>query len=334
MKKVLLLTLFSLAGVGFVAFSINSNFKEFINNQLASVIGINIVGVHDYQKQLGMKRELAMGDSGKDVELVQEALYTLRDDFPQENITGYFGKETSRTISEYQKDQGLPDTGKLDSATLDAFNAIYFNELCPAGEGEYFRDDILIQVNKSNGLPSDYVPQDLINISSIVKTTGIHCIKKDVVPYLQNMMEDALDDNIELAVTSGFRRPEIQGLIYKIWTAIIGERVKDEVAEPLHSEHQLGTTIDFAGATNNFIGADDMFGGTPEDAWLKENSYKYGFVMSYPENKTEITGYVYEPWHYRFVGIRAAKTIHEKQISVEEYFSERFDLRKNRRIGR
>jgi len=322
MKKILLFSFFGISTVFLLAFFINYNFNKFVINHLASVIGINVAVVYDYQLQKGLRRELAVGDSGDDVKLVQAALHALREDFSEENITGYFGKITSQAVSEFQEEQELPITGRLDSATLSNFNAIYFNELCPAASGDIISDAILIRVNKKNALPHDYIPKDLVNISTLVKTTSIICIKQYVVPYLKNMMEDAQSEGVQLVVASGFRRPEIQGLIYKIWEAILGEKVKEEVAEPLHSEHQLGTTLDFAGASNNYIGADGEFDETPEDLWLKENSYKYGFVMSYPENKSLITGYVYEPWHYRFVGIPVAKIIYEKQISVEEYFND------------
>jgi len=321
MPKLLIVVMLCLVIVGVFVFSTNSNFNEFVIKQVATVIGIDIRKVYDYQLRKGIRRDLAVGDTGKEVKLVQVALHSLRPDFPKENITGYFGERTSRAISEYQKEQGLLITGKLDAATRNKLNAVYFNELCPQGKGNIFSDDILIKVNRENSLPEDYIPGDLVDISKFVKTTSLVCLRQDVVPYLKSMMDDASSENIQLVITSGFRRHEIQSLIYKIWVSIQGEEAtKKEVAEPLHSEHQLGTAVDITGATNNYIGADPAFHGTPEDIWLKKNAHKYGFVMSYPENKSSITGYIYEPWHYRFVGIDVAKIIYKKKISVEEHF--------------
>jgi D-alanyl-D-alanine carboxypeptidase len=289
--------------------------------QLASVIGIDPQSVHKYQTNRGIKRDLVIGDSGGDVMLVQQALNKLTPDFPKKNITGYFGEKTSLAVSRYQQDQKLPITGKIDLPTRNNLNDIYFKELCPDASGNNLSDEILVKVNRTKSLPKDYVPKNLTRVVDPVKTTSIICLKKEVLYYIEKMFQDALGQGVQLAITSGFRRPEIQGVIYKIWRSVLGERAKDSVAEPLHSEHQLGTTVDISGATNNFIGADDDFAGTPEDLWLRKNSYKYGFVMSYPEKKSHITGYVYEPWHYRFVGLEAAREIFTKNISVEEYFN-------------
>lgn len=187
--------------------------------------------------------------------------------------------------------------------------------------GGEFSDENLIQVNRNKSLPADYVPQDLINISGLVKTIGVVCIKQEATSYLKQMFDDASKQNIALAVTSGFRRPEIQSILYKLWLVIEGQKGKEGIAEPLYSEHQLGTTVDLSGKSIGYSSASDKFDGTIEGVWLKQNAHIYGFVMSYPEGKQQITGYIYEPWHYRFVGIEAAKQIFDTQISVEEYFS-------------
>jgi zinc D-Ala-D-Ala carboxypeptidase len=305
----------------FVAFFyLNSSFKEFITNQLAAVIGINIQGVYDYQTNKGINRELSLGDSGREVKLVQQALHATLTDFPEKNISGYYGSKTSSAVSAYQKNNGLAVTGKVDNPTRNSLNEMYFKELCPDGSGNIPNDEILVKVNRSTSLEKDYIPQNLINVTNLVKTTSVVCLKQEVVPFLKRMFDDASQKNIQLAVTSGFRKPEIQGLIYKIWVRVLGEKGKEGVAEPLHSEHRLGTTIDLTGKTNNFVSADEKFHGTPEELWLRENAYKYGFVLSYPKDKTSITGYIYEPWHYRYVGLEAAKVIFDKKISVEEYF--------------
>ena len=139
------------------------------------------------------------------------------------------------------------------------------------------------------------------------------------------MILDAKKEGFEIAITSGFRRYEIQDLVYKIWSEILGiERVVNEVALPGHSEHQLGTVVDLSAKSNNFVGADDLFDQTHEFRWLEKNAYKYGFVLSYPKDKTNITGYIYEPWHWRFVGIDHSKFIHNRKISVEEYLNSKY----------
>ncbi len=194
-------------------------------------------------------------------------------------------------------------------------------KLCPDGRGSVFLDEIVVHVNKDESLPADYIPSDLINIPKTIRSTNDVCVKKEIVSQLEKMFSDAKKKNIFLAVTSGFRSPETQSIIYKALMLLKGEKAKDRIAEPLHSEHQLGTTLDLTGKSVGYISASDIFDKTKEDLWLKKNAYKYGFVLSYPKASTKITGYDYEPWHYRFMGIDIAKEIFEKQISVQEYFN-------------
>jgi D-alanyl-D-alanine carboxypeptidase len=192
---------------------------------------------------------------------------------------------------------------------------------CPGGQGSIFSDEIVIHVNKDESLPADYIPAGLTSISKTIRSTNDVCIKQEVASHLEQMFSDAKKKNIVLAVTSGFRSPETQSIIYKALLFLKGEKAKDRIAEPLHSEHQLGTTVDLTGKSIGYASADDRFDKTKEDLWLKKNAYKYGFVLSYPKADTKTTGYDYEPWHYRYMGIDIAKQIFDKQVSVEEYFS-------------
>ena len=307
-------------GVGLLAFS-SPTFLEYAKNQLAAVMGIEAREMYDYQKHNGITRNLKVGDSGTNVVLVQRALEALRTDFPEANITGYYGEKTRRAVLAYQKDEGLPATGKVDATTRQNLNSVYMKELCPPGNASQYENEMLVKVNRTSGLPKDYVPVNLIHISDYVRTTQLVCLKAEAAAQLKKMMGDAARENVHLAVTSGFRRSEIQGVIMSLWRLIEGERARESVAEPLHSEHQLGTAVDLSGATNKYRSADPSFGNTLEARWLEKSAYKYGFVMSYPIGKTSVTGYSYEPWHYRFVGFEAAKEIYDEKISVEEYFN-------------
>jgi D-alanyl-D-alanine carboxypeptidase len=92
------------------------------------------------------------------------------------------------------------------------------------------------------------------------------------------------------------------------------------VEVPRGSEHNLGLAIDFGSISNQRI--DETFDEEPESQWLKDNAWKYGFILRYPQNKQAITGVEYEAWHYRYVGKQAAKDMHERNICLEEYLSE------------
>ena len=86
-------------------------------------------------------------------------------------------------------------------------------------------------------------------------------------------------------------------------------------ARPGHSEHQTGLSIDVMGSNNDY----NIFDKSKEFKWMKDNAHKYGFIMRYPKNKEYITGFKYEPWHYRYVGIDTAQKIYENNITLEEY---------------
>ena len=103
----------------------------------------------------------------------------------------------------------------------------------------------------------------------------------------------------------------------------IGEEEAARVsAKPGHSEHQLGTTIDF---TTPRVDYDlvESFGATPEGQWLAQNAGRFGFVMSYPQDKEQVTGYAYEPWHFRYVGVDVAAAVAESRLTLYEYLLDR-----------
>lgn len=220
-----------------LSFYLFPDFKQFISNQLAAVIGIDVNEVRAWQLQNGLNRDLALGDSGSDVRLLQEGMSKASASFTAKNITGYYGPKTAEAVSGFQTAHGLNATGRLDSTTRAALNNVYFKELCPDGQGNVYPDEIMIHINRDISLPADYIPDNLVDISGYVQTLGILCLKQEVVPSLRQMFDDARNQGIKLSVTSGFRRPEIQSIIQKMWVLLNGERARTGVAEPLHSEH-------------------------------------------------------------------------------------------------
>ncbi len=321
MKKLLLPVSLCIVAIFALSFFTLPDVNKFISNQMAAVIGIDINKVIKWQSQRGLHTDLSIGDSGKDIFLLQYAMNKALLDFRSKNIDGHFGPKTLKAVKDFQISLGLNESGEFDTGTRLALNNLYFKELCPDGQGNIFPDQIMIHLNKNISLPDDYIPNDLINITDRVKTINIACLKQEVAPFLTKMFDDAESENISLAVTSAFRRPEVQSVLYKALLLVKGEKAKDRVAKPLHSEHQLGTTVDITGKSISYASTSDKFDETTEYKWLKQHAYKYGFVLSYPKDKRSTTGYDYEPWHYRYVGLEIAKEIFDKQISVEEYFS-------------
>ncbi len=158
----------------------------------------------------------------------------------------------------------------------------------------------VIIVNKSYSLPSDYG----------------NGLTTDTLKAFQEMQNAAKEENLNLFIRSGFRSYLDQTIVYDKWVKKDGQEVADTYsARPGYSEHQTGLAMDL-----NSI--DQDFADTKEFAWLNENAYKYGFILRYPQEKEEITGYIYEPWHYRYVGVELSKELYNNGnwLTLEEYF--------------
>lgn len=142
--------------------------------------------------------------------------------------------------------------------------------------------------------------------------------KMEVETYaaFEKMFQAAYDDGYQLYVTSGYRGYDEQEEVFASYLAEGGEdHALKYAAKPGYSEHQTGRAIDVftPGETTS------SFAGTPVAKWLEENAHLYGFILRYPEGKENLTGYIYEPWHYRYVGLEAAQEIKSRGITLEEY---------------
>ena len=168
--------------------------------------------------------------------------------------------------------------------------------------------NILILVNKNNKLPDNYEPNLM---SSGAKYSMV--LNDD----LQEMMQAAREDGVYLYVRDAFRTHAEQEAVF----IELGEQL---AAPAGYSEHQTGLAIDFS-----------LEGNAEETAktweWLSRNSYRYGFILRYPEGKQHITGYDYEPWHYRYVGVDAATDMYLQSTCLEEYLGETINWENNDR---
>ena len=176
-------------------------------------------------------------------------------------------------------------------------------------------DDELILVNKFNYLPNGYVPKDLVTLSGKYNKGVNNQMRKNAAEQFMKMVDGALLDNIVLKNASSYRSYEYQVNLYNKYAKKDGKAKADIYsARPGYSEHQTGLCTDI-----NTI--DSSFALTNEAKWLKNNAYKYGFILRFPEGKEDITGYKYEPWHYRYVGVDVAKKIYENDLTLEEYYA-------------
>lgn len=173
-------------------------------------------------------------------------------------------------------------------------------------------NDVLLLVNKHFTVREDYEPKELVEFED-----GYYCTPETYDAY-QEMHQAALDDGLDLAICSAYRSLDTQTYLYDNAVASIGEEKADlESARPGSSEHHTGRAIDFIGPTWDL----DDFVDCEAFDWLSEHAWEYGFILRYPENKTDITGYIYESWHYTYVGKDVSKTMHQKDIETfEEYY--------------
>ena len=135
------------------------------------------------------------------------------------------------------------------------------------------------------------------------------------------MFRAASKDGVNLVFQSGYRSYSTQVSVYNGWVASLGQSAADlQSARPGYSEHQTGLSVDIASATAGCT-IQTCFAKTPEGKWLSRNAWRFGWHLRYPKGKTAITGYKYEPWHWRFVGIELAAELHlTPKITLEEFF--------------
>lgn len=175
-------------------------------------------------------------------------------------------------------------------------------------------------VDKQHALESDYAPGDLVALEryQIATNRAGHRLSRLVMPDLLAMVESARGDGIELLVSSAYRSYRYQAGLYDRHVEQLGQAAADRVsARPGHSQHQLGTTVDFGSIAAGY-------GDTPNGRWLAASAWRFGFSLSYPAGYEEYTGYDYEPWHFRYLG--RVGTLLERQFfgGLQQRFLEFF----------
>ena len=191
-----------------------------------------------------------------------------------------------------------------------------------------------VLVNKNNPLGDAYVPEGLFSLNEmdcpVVKGREFELdpdAAKSLVAMLNDMHESLKSDE-EIVVTSAYRSYEYQVQIFQKYVSdlmnskgLTAEQAEAELtktsARPGESEHQTALCVDLIEKDKLNLGV--SFEETEAFSWLQKNAHKYGFILRYPADKVSITGYDYEPWHYRFVGVDAATVIYEDKICLEEY---------------
>lgn len=184
-------------------------------------------------------------------------------------------------------------------------------------------NSVAVLVNKEFALPDDYNPSDLVypNVRFTFKEKiEKRMMRSEAAKALENLFDGAEKDGIYLAGVSAYRSHKTQTALFNRYVERDGEeKAKTYSAVPGHSEHETGLAIDVSGSDGK-CAAEDCFGDTKEAEWLAKHASEYGFIIRYPEGKDSITGYKYEPWHIRYVGVDIASEIADRGITLEEYY--------------
>lgn len=183
---------------------------------------------------------------------------------------------------------------------------------------------ILVLMNKYNKLRDDYEPDDLEEIDSkyfIYGNTLVRKLRKEAKEAFENLSKASIENGTPVYGQSAYRPYEMQSGLYESAVYEYGkERADIDTARPGFSEHQTGLAIDVSSTKGgNMLYFDD----TASFTWMKDNAYKYGFILRYRDDKTDITGFMYESWHYRYVGLEVAKDIHDNypDLTYDEYYT-------------
>lgn len=217
----------------------------------------------------------------------------------------------ARNLDKYLKYYSSDKTIRQNVEYVNTLNYLtYFEDNFYAEPDKYGE---LVNVNKFYYLGESYNPDDLVELGEY----GYGSLRKVAYDAYVKMKEAANKDKISFYVTSSYRAYDNQVTLYNNYLKNDPqEKVDIYSARPGFSDHQSGYTVDILKVGYDF----DTFYKSDASNWLLENAYKYGFICRYPEGKDNITGYEYEPWHYRYVGIKAATYIHKTGITYDEYF--------------
>ncbi|MBR4461966.1 MAG: M15 family metallopeptidase [Erysipelotrichaceae bacterium] len=252
---------------------------------------------------------------------------TLSNDKMMEMVNqGLLDENTIFRMKEiYESDYYIPAYEELYLQYLDQYPSVrQMMEVVNTGTYKPFFTEIketdmskgyLILVNKYYTLAADYEPEDLVGVES---EYGKGYLREEAYAAFKLLHDDAYKLGYNIRVVSPYRSYDYQVAVYDKYLQRDPQEVVDSYsARPGLSEHQTGLCADVC-IPGIYI---DDFGQYPASDWLAENAHKYGFIIRFPQNKEEITGYIWEAWHIRYVGVEVATDIYERGITFDEYYA-------------
>lgn len=285
-------------------------YKIYVQNQIIKDLEANLANTQGAKNALDSDSKKLLEEASTTIaaltsklSLSAEELEELEDDYRKEKNKNEDFEDQIKEISGTVKD--LDKLSKTDKELLQKYSKVYF-------------------------LNEHYVPEKIRPIEKqfLYNEGSDKSIHAKVKPYLEDMLNDALEDGVKIWVTSAYRSYYEQASLKGAYTQTYGSGANTFSADQGYSEHQLGTTLDFT--TEGLGGGLSGFESTEAYTWLIENAHKYGFTLSYPKNNAY---YVFEPWHWRFVGEDLAEDLHDdgkffydlEQREIDKYLIKIFD---------
>ena len=295
--------------VNYVAtFSVNNTYISFENDSKIAII-------NGIKKEMPDKAQIKNGYCLIPLSTANEILYGIE-------ITS---EDKSSSIKKSSQNMYIIEKNLKAEYLIDASTYLeYINS-----NDEY----IHILVNKQNPIDATFEAENLVEISNeylhSYKHKSVVELQETALKAIEFMMQNMRAEGItDIYIQSAHRTYDYQNYLFNKYiqdemsSGLSQEKAEEKVltysSRPGESEHHTGLCVDFT--TNSINGAvDDVFESTEAFTWLKANAWKYGFILRYPEDKTAITGYSYESWHYRFVGLEVASIMHQTGLCYEEY---------------
>lgn len=289
--------------------------------------GINMYKKYQYHKTTEYKL-ISAGYSKKEIKILDKylndkELLKLSKNKKNKNLLSLMSSKfyLHRNLKQYEEYLDLNSSKAIDDV-IQTVNIHRNYEFYENSIDTDLSKDYALLVNKYYHLNEDYEPDDLVTISTKYSwgNLGSQKIRQDAYDAYIEMHEAALSEaNIYLMVNSSYRNYSSQERVYNNYKTNHGEAYADNIAaRPGYSEHQTGLSIDVFSTANS---TQATFKDSDAYRWLKDNSYKYGFILRYPDGKENITGYKFESWHYRYVGKDLAKQIYESNLTFDEYYA-------------
>lgn len=279
----------------------NLSFLTIMGSKLENLT--RYLSYYEKNKEVNLEEIVALVNANYDEEPYSETLVSLIQEkyFIKENLTRYYAyqeKYPNKTLSDIVKEVNVHLDYEFYTHTMDS---------------DLSKGNLMI-ANKYYSIGT-YVPENLVTLTKC--TLGAYQVTEETSLAFYKMCEDMKKEGLSIVAQSTYRSYSTQKALYSRYVNTHGITWADNwSARAGFSEHQTGRTLDIVSPTTDF----DTFEYSKEYEWLKENSYRYGFILRYPKGSEYLTGYDFESWHYRYVGIEDATKIKNLGITFDEYY--------------